>query len=118
MIIDAVEPFERRGGGSCFRDNGDELCKIGVEGLLPIFAQDAVAGSADPSSLSSSLTFDFSPGAGQSDKEEVAEWYEGTVAGFGLGVRDELEDCESNGGRPRTDGLCEYGSKGPICSCK
>lgn len=118
-MIDAVEPLERNGGGSVLRNRGVELASVGVDGLLPILAHDAVAGNAElSSSLSLSSPPDLSPGAGQSARDPVAEWYEATVASFGLGVKDELEDCEGSGGRPRTAGFCEYGSYGAMCSCR
>lgn len=73
-MIDAVEPLERNGGGSVLRNRGVELASVGVDGLLPILAHDAVAGSAElSSSLSLSSPPDLSPGAGQSAKDPVAE---------------------------------------------
>jgi len=73
-MMDAVEPLERNGGGSVLRNIGVELANVGVDGLLPSLAHDAVAGSADPpSSLSLSSLPDLSPGAGQSAREPLAE---------------------------------------------
>ena len=74
-MIEVVEPLDRSGGGSVVLRNNVELIKVGVEGLLPIFAHDAVAGRAEPSSSLSSLLllFDLSPGAGQSDRDDDAE---------------------------------------------
>lgn len=74
VMMDEVDPLACNGGGSVavLRDNGLEFIKMGVDGLLPIFPQEAVAGRAE---LSSSLSFslssfeDLSPGAGQSDRE-------------------------------------------------
>jgi len=51
--MNAAEPFDRKGGGpSGFLSV--ELCSVGVEGLLLIFPQDAVAGRAEFSSSLSS----------------------------------------------------------------
>lgn len=93
-MMDVVDPLARNGGGSVvLRIKGVELTRVGVEGLLPIFAHDAVAGKAEPSSsLSRSSVFDLSPGAGQSDNDEDAEWFGATTtAAFVLGVKDELD---------------------------
>jgi hypothetical protein len=72
-MMEEVEPLACKGGGSVavLRDNGLEFINMGVDGLLPIFPQEAVAGRAElSSSLSLSLSsIDLSPGAGQSDKE-------------------------------------------------
>ena len=108
-----VDPLARSGGGSVsLRDRGSELSRVGVEGLLPTLAQEAVAGRAEPSSsLSLSSVPDRSPGAGQSDNDVGAgEWVEATVAGFVLGVMEELDDWVARVGRAREEGLCMYGS--------
>jgi hypothetical protein len=79
VIMDDVDPFACSGGGSVvvLLDNGFEFIKVGVDGLLPSFAQEAVAGKAELSSsllsLSLSSLYDFSPGAGQSASEEEEE---------------------------------------------
>lgn len=114
-----VEPFARSGGGSVnFRESGSELIRVGVEGLLPILAQDAVAGRAEPSSSLSSAT-DLSPGTGQSTSDDATgEWVDATVAGFVLGVSEELDDWVGSAGRPRAEGLCMYGSYGTMLSCR
>lgn len=71
-MMEVVEPFAWSGGGSVsFRESGRELIKVGVEGLLPILAQDAVAGRAEPSSSLSSAP-DLSPGTGQSTSDDAA----------------------------------------------
>ena len=81
VMIDDVDPFECNGGGSVvvLRDSGLEFINMGVDGLLPIFAHDAVAGRAEPSSslslsLSLSSPVDFSPGAGQSASDDEDAW--------------------------------------------
>jgi len=73
VMIEVVDPFDLNGGGSVVLRASVELIRVGVEGLLPILAHDAVAGSADPSSSLSSLLLDLSPGAGQSDRDDDAE---------------------------------------------